>query len=84
MPLSWRLMPVSTVRKGWYFLGGEKAAVDTVLKKLGQYVEVRESHSAVMLVGNLRTGLWKKVFGLADAEQVINQVRTVIDDKAGE
>jgi protein SCO1/2 len=68
-------------RKGWYFLGGEKAEVDSVLKKLGQHVEAREAHGTVMLVGNLRTGLWKKVFGLADAEQVIDQVQAVIDDK---
>lgn len=71
-------------RKGWYFLSGEKADVDAVLRKLGQYVETREAHGAVMLVGNLRTGLWKKVFGLAEAEQVIDQVRAVIDDKGTE
>ena len=35
-----------------------------------------------MLVGNLRTGLWKKVFGLASAETVIDtRSRMVIDDK---
>ena len=70
-------------RKGWYFLNGAKIDVDTVLKKLGQYVEVRENHSALMLVGNMQTGLWKKIFGLADADQVIKQIETVIDDKAG-
>jgi protein SCO1/2 len=70
-------------RKGWYFLSGAKVDVDTLLKKLGQYVEVRENHGAVMLVGNMRTGLWKKLFGLADAELVIEQIQTVIDDKAG-
>jgi protein SCO1/2 len=67
--------------EGWYFLSGQKSDVDTLLKKLGQYVENRESHGAVMLVGNLRTGLWKKVFGLADAEEVLDQVQSVIDDK---
>jgi protein SCO1/2 len=71
-------------RKGWYFLGGDKVSVDSVLKKLGQYVEAREAHGTVMLVGNLQTGLWKKVFGLADAEQVIDQVQMVIDDKGTE
>ena len=70
-------------RKGWYFLSGAKGDVDTVLKKLGQYVEVRENHGALLLVGNMRTGLWKKIFGLADTEQVIEQIQAVIDDKAG-
>jgi protein SCO1 len=68
-------------RPGWYFLGGDKAGVDAVLRKLGQYVESREAHGTVMLVGNMRTGLWKKVFGLAAAEQVIEQVQTVIEDQ---
>ena len=68
-------------REGWYFLGGAKPDVDALLKKLGQYVETREAHGAILLVGNLQTGLWKKVFGLADAEQVIDQVQSVIDDK---
>jgi hypothetical protein len=35
----------------------------------------------VLLVGNLRTGLSKKVFGLVDAEDVIERVYSVIDDK---
>ena len=70
-------------RKGWYFLSGHKTNVDTLLKKLGQYVEFRESHGAIFLAGNMRTGLWKKVFGLADSEQVIDQIDSVINDKAG-
>ncbi len=68
-------------REGWYFLGGRKPDVDALLKKLGQYVDNREAHGAVLLVGNLRTGLWKKVFGLADVEQVIDQVQSVINDE---
>ena len=55
--------------------------MNALLKKLGQHVEIREAHGAILLVGNLQTGLWKKVFGLADAEQVIEQVQSVIDDK---
>jgi protein SCO1 len=70
-------------RKGWYFLSGQKTNVDTLLKKLGQYVEFRESHGALFLAGNMQTGLWKKVFGLADSQQVIDQIDSVINDKAG-
>jgi protein SCO1/2 len=69
-------------RKGWYFLSGSKIDVDALLKKLGQHVDTRENHSALLLVGNMQTGLWKKVFGLADAERVIEQIQKVIDDKA--
>jgi protein SCO1 len=70
-------------REGWYFLGGDKGKVDTVLKKLGAYVDAREAHNTVFLAGNMKTGLWKKVFALADTEQVIGQIDSVINDKAG-
>jgi len=50
---------------GWQFLTGEKQNVDLVLKKLGQYVESRDAHSNLIIVGNEPTGLWKKAFGLA-------------------
>ncbi len=71
-------------KPGWYFLTGERDMLDPVLKKLGQYVEVREGHSPIFLVGNLRTGLWKKVFGLGESGEVIQVIESVIGDgKAG-
>jgi protein SCO1/2 len=68
-------------RPGWYFLTGSKQNVDLVLYKLGQYVERKETHGNVLLVGNLRTGLWKKVFGLGRADEVLAIVRSVLDDR---
>ena len=70
-------------RKGWYFLGGDQDNVAYVLKKLGAYADVREAHNTIFLVGNMKTGLWKKVFALADAEKVIEQIDGVINDEAG-
>ncbi|MBV8283629.1 MAG: SCO family protein [Candidatus Eremiobacteraeota bacterium] len=67
-------------KPGWYFLTGERRELDPVLKKLGLYVELRESHSPIFLVGNLRTGLWKKVFGLGDSEEVIASIESVAGD----
>ena len=67
-------------KPGWYFLTGERAELDKILKKLGLFVELRESHSSIFLVGNLRTGLWKKVLGLGDSEQVIASIESVASD----
>jgi len=67
-------------KPGWYFLTGEQRELDQVLKKLGLFVELRESHSPIFLVGNLRTGLWKKVIGLGDSEQVIASIESVASD----
>jgi protein SCO1/2 len=68
-------------RPGWYFLTGSKENVEFVLKKLGQFVENKQDHANVIIVGNDRTGLWKKAFGLAKSEQLIEVVNSVLNDK---
>jgi protein SCO1 len=68
-------------RPGWYFLTGSKANVEIVLRKLGQFVDHREDHSPIMLVGNDRTGLWKKGFGLGKTDEIIELVQSVLKDK---
>lgn len=69
-------------RPGWYFLTGSKENVEFVLKKLGQFVENKQDHSNIIIVGNDRTGLWKKAFGLAKSEHLIEVVNSVVNDKA--
>ena len=68
-------------RKGWTFLTGKKENVDWALYKLGQYVEDKEGHKTVIIVGNEATGLWKKAFGLAKVEELIKIVESVVNDK---
>jgi protein SCO1/2 len=68
-------------RPGWYFLTGEKANVDFALHKLGQYVENKQDHTNIFIIGNERTGLWKKAFGLAKPDELIKVVDSVIDDR---
>ena len=68
-------------KPGWYFVTGPKENVDAVLKKLGQYVENREAHQNLFLIGNDKTGLWKKAFGLAKPEEIFPVVDSVVNDK---
>jgi protein SCO1/2 len=68
-------------RPGWHFLGGTRENVALALKKLGQYVDAREDHTNLMIIGNERTGLWKKAFGLADSDALIGIVDSVLNDK---
>ena len=67
--------------KGWTFLTGKKENLDWALYKLGQYVEDKESHKTVIIVGNEATGLWKKALGMAKVDDLIEIVRSVADDK---
>jgi protein SCO1/2 len=68
-------------RPGWFFLTGDKANVDFVLKKLGQFVDDKQDHLNIFIIGNERTGLWKKAFGLAKSEELVKVVDSVINDK---
>ena len=68
-------------RTGWMFLTGKKENVDWALYKLGQYVETKDDHTSIVIIGNEPKGLWKKAFGLARAEELIKIVEDVIADR---
>lgn len=68
-------------KPGWYFLSGKPENVKFALMKLGNYVETRENHNNIMIIGNERTGLWKKAFSLAASESLISIVESVLNDK---
>jgi protein SCO1/2 len=68
-------------KPGWYFLTGDKNNVDLALHKLGQFVEQKENHLNVIIIGNERTGLWKKAFGLARSDELIKVVESVLHDQ---
>ena len=67
-------------RPGWYFLTGDKENIEFILKKLGQFVDDKNGHMNIFLIGNDRTGLWKKAFGLAKSDELLKVVETVLND----
>jgi protein SCO1/2 len=68
-------------KQGWYFLSGKKENVEFALRKLGQYVESKDDHLTVIIIGNLQTGLWKKALALARPDELIKVVDSVLNDK---
>jgi protein SCO1/2 len=68
-------------RPGWMFLTGTRENVNWALYKLGQYVETKDDHTSIFIIGNEPKGLWKKAFGLAKAEELIRIVEDVINDR---
>src|SRR5262245_44235760 len=68
-------------RPGWYFLTGTKENVEFALKKIGQFVPDKQDHLNIFIIGNERTGLWKKAFGLAKSEELIKVVESVLNDQ---
>ncbi len=68
-------------RPGWLFLTGKKENVDWALYKLGQYVETKDNHMTIIIIGNEPKGLWKKAFGLAKADELMKIVDDVLNDR---
>lgn len=68
-------------RPGWYFLTGPKENVEFVLKKIGQFVTDKQDHYNIVIIGNERTGLWKKAFGLAKSDALVEVVESVLNDQ---
>jgi protein SCO1 len=68
---------------GWTFLTGKKENLDWALYKLGQYVEKKDDHTTVIIIGNEPTGLWKKAFGMANVAELVQIVESVVNDKGG-
>jgi len=66
---------------GWIFLTGKKENLDWALYKLGQYVEQKDDHKTIFIIGNEPTGLWKKAFGMANVAELVQVVESVVNDK---
>jgi protein SCO1 len=63
-------------KPGWIYLTGEKQNVDQVLKGLGAYFPDFAEHPPMALVGDGKTGTWKRFNGFPRPEQLL----AMIDD----
>jgi len=52
---------LDAVHPEWWFLTGEKANADRVLKKLGAFTAERESHLTAIIIGSASQARWKRV-----------------------
>jgi protein SCO1 len=68
-------------KPGWSFVTGDPANVKLALQRLGLATDTKETHTAVVIVGNEPKGVWKKAFGLAPADDVRKIVQDVVDAK---
>jgi protein SCO1/2 len=68
-------------KPGWLFLTGSSEQVGNALKRIGQYVDEPTAHMDLIVAGNMRTGLWKKILGTAPLVQTSELILGVVDDK---
>jgi cytochrome oxidase Cu insertion factor (SCO1/SenC/PrrC family) len=69
------------VGAGWYFITGQKQNVDAVLRKLGGFVEDKNAHSGILLIGNVETGDWVKAFAMSKPTEIADAVLKIADGK---
>jgi protein SCO1/2 len=59
---------------GWLWLTGPKAEVDDVLIGLGAYTSNFEDHPSMVLIGDGRSGEWKRLFGFPNPDRIVKIV----------
>ncbi|MBI2959016.1 MAG: SCO family protein [Betaproteobacteria bacterium] len=67
---------------GWVFLTGDKANVDRILTRLGQYSEKPEAHSTMLLAANVGTRHWTKVGPTASVAAVAAKLQDLALESA--
>jgi protein SCO1/2 len=60
--------------ENWVWLTGEKTTVDDVLRGLGAYTPDFEDHPSIVLVGDPRSGTWKRFFGFPSPKKILAAV----------
>jgi cytochrome oxidase Cu insertion factor (SCO1/SenC/PrrC family) len=68
---------------GWSLLTGTKQDVDGLLKALGVFSADKANHSPFILLGNDRTGTWRRVHGLSPIETIRSALASVRDERRG-
>lgn len=68
---------------GWTLVTGSKSEVDRLLKSLEVFTPDFEDHSPTVLVGNARTGTWKRAYGLASTTQLTQLIDEMVQPAEG-
>jgi cytochrome oxidase Cu insertion factor (SCO1/SenC/PrrC family) len=74
-PKAWKTFSAKVrAGPGWYFLGGKKAKVEALLKKLGGYTEDRDTHTTMLIIGDPRTGNWLRTLGMEKPDNLYDAI----------
>lgn len=62
---------------GWEFLTGDPAVIDEIRHKLGERSRSLSEHRSDMVMGNDRTGFWRRISMMGNLGIVVRQVRSM-------
>jgi len=66
---------------GWSFITGQKENVELALKKLGMFVSDKDDHVMILIIGNERSGLWKKALAVGRRDEIAKIITETANDK---
>lgn len=70
-------------RPGWEFLTGSKVNMDRVLLGLDMYTPDILRHSPAILVGDGRSGAWRRFYGFPSADKLMNAINEMLAARGG-
>jgi protein SCO1/2 len=65
---------------GWTLLSGKRDQVDTLLKSLGLFVELRQRHQSALMIGSAATG-WVRVSSWTPSEKLARLAESMSSSK---
>ena len=68
------------IGRGWTLLSGNRTEVDTLLKSLGLFVELRQRHQSALMIGSAATG-WVRVSSWMASEKLAKLAETMSSAK---
>jgi len=64
------------IGRGWTLLSGNRAELDTLLKSLGLFVELRQRHQSALMIGSATTG-WVRISSWTPSEKLAKLAETM-------
>lgn len=64
--------------KGWIWLTGDKPNVDKVLNGLDAYTADIVDHPPMLVIGDAKRGVWRRLFGFPTPEDIIAEIDDLV------
>ena len=68
---------------GWTWVTGDPDNLAAIVKKLGSYTDDPEAHTTQMLAANIRTAHWTKIAPNVPPKGVVERLKMLIEEDAG-
>jgi cytochrome oxidase Cu insertion factor (SCO1/SenC/PrrC family) len=68
---------------GWTWVTGDPDNLSAIVKKLGSYTDDPEAHTTQMLAANVRTAHWTKIPPNVPPQGVVERLKMLIEEDAG-